>query len=238
MLFKDALSRTGLACRFAQPGCYSWHYWLGLGRSCPAILDGYPNGKEFERHEKKCVKLEKLHDPPRHNYLSPDENLLAFSFISSIFFTFAILKLEFGYQCSAAMTESKAGQPAATSPSGQTNPSNDHQPPTQAMDAVLVQSTEMPADAQKVEELDFNKLKGRPITVDDLYQGMKHMGFQASSIGDAIRIINDMVGGHSLLYTDANVSAFEEISLTHSSARGGTPRPATAPPSSSATRPT
>ncbi|KUI62098.1 Deoxyhypusine synthase [Cytospora mali] len=49
-----------------------------------------------------------------------------------------------------------------------------------------------PVGSQKVEELDFNKFRGRPITVDDLYQGMKHMGFQASSMGEAVRIINDM----------------------------------------------
>lgn len=66
------------------------------------------------------------------------------------------------------------------------------QPPAAATDAVLVKSVEMPKGAQKVEELDFNKFKGRPITAEDLYEGMKHMGFQATSIGEAIRIINDM----------------------------------------------
>lgn len=65
-------------------------------------------------------------------------------------------------------------------------------PPTGATEAVLKKSEEMPADAQKVEELDFNKLKG-PITAEDLFLGMRHMGFQASAMGDAIRIINDMV---------------------------------------------
>lgn len=65
--------------------------------------------------------------------------------------------------------------------------------PSSVADAVLVPSNEMPVNAQKVEELDFNKFAGRPITVDDLLSGMKHMGFQASSIGDAVRIINDMV---------------------------------------------
>jgi deoxyhypusine synthase len=64
--------------------------------------------------------------------------------------------------------------------------------PEGAKNAVLVQSEEMPESAQKVEELDFNKLKG-PITVDDLFRGMRHMGFQASSMGEAIRIINEMV---------------------------------------------
>lgn len=71
-------------------------------------------------------------------------------------------------------------------------------PPSSVMDAVLVPSNEMPVGAQKVEELDFNALANGPITVDDLISGMNHMGFQASSIGDAVRIINDMVRGGSV----------------------------------------
>lgn len=59
--------------------------------------------------------------------------------------------------------------------------------------AVLVQSEPMPADAQKVEELDFNKHKEKPITVEELIAGMTNMGFQASSIGEAVKIINGMV---------------------------------------------
>jgi hypothetical protein len=55
----------------------------------------------------------------------------------------------------------------------------------------------MPAGSQKVEELDFNKFHGRAITVDDLMSGMNNMGFQASSIGEAVRIINDMVSHFS-----------------------------------------
>jgi deoxyhypusine synthase len=66
-------------------------------------------------------------------------------------------------------------------------------PPTEALNAVLVASATIPQGTQKVEELDFNKFKGRPITVDDLYEGMKNMGFQASSTCEAIRIINEMV---------------------------------------------
>lgn len=65
-------------------------------------------------------------------------------------------------------------------------------PPSAATDAVLVQSEEMPADSQKVEELDFNKIKG-PVTAEDLLLGMTNMGFQASSMCEAVRIINDMV---------------------------------------------
>lgn len=59
--------------------------------------------------------------------------------------------------------------------------------------AVLVKSEDMPADAQKVEELDFNRFAGKQVTVEDLINGMTNMGFQASSIGEAVKIINDMV---------------------------------------------
>ncbi|KEY66443.1 hypothetical protein S7711_06183 [Stachybotrys chartarum IBT 7711] len=64
-------------------------------------------------------------------------------------------------------------------------------PPSQATDAVLVKSDAMPHDAQRVEELDFNKIKG-PVTAEDLLLGMRHMGFQSTAIGEAVRIINDM----------------------------------------------
>ncbi|KAN0110063.1 Deoxyhypusine synthase [Hyaloscypha variabilis] len=65
-------------------------------------------------------------------------------------------------------------------------------PPASVTDAVLVPSNEMPEGSQRVEELDFNKFAGRDITVNDLISGMNNMGFQASSIGEAVRIINDM----------------------------------------------
>ena len=70
-----------------------------------------------------------------------------------------------------------------------------HLPPAEATGAVLVKSEDISKDAQKVEELDFNQIKG-PVTADDLLQGMRHMGFQASSIAEAVRIINDMVSKH------------------------------------------
>jgi deoxyhypusine synthase len=65
--------------------------------------------------------------------------------------------------------------------------------PSSIAAAVLTPSHEMPEGSQKVEELDFNTYAGRSITVEDLVNGMNHMGFQASSIGEAVRIINDMV---------------------------------------------
>lgn len=74
-----------------------------------------------------------------------------------------------------------------------TNNDDAGRPPAAATDAVLVQSAAVPEGTQKVEEIDFNAFKGRPITVDDMMAGMKYMGFQASSMGEAVRIINDMV---------------------------------------------
>jgi deoxyhypusine synthase len=65
--------------------------------------------------------------------------------------------------------------------------------PLSVTEAVLKPSEEMPAGSQKVEELDFNAFAGRKVTVEDLISGMNYMGFQASSIGEAVRIINDMV---------------------------------------------
>lgn len=64
--------------------------------------------------------------------------------------------------------------------------------PSAAKDAVLVKSDEMPRDAQAVEELDFNHLGGPSIPVDALLGGMKHMGFQASSMARAVDIIQQM----------------------------------------------
>lgn len=83
------------------------------------------------------------------------------------------------------MTDQTQTAPSGAPPSGA--------PPSTVTDAVLVPSNEMPEGSQKVEELDFNSFEGRPITVDDLMSGMNNMGFQASSIGEAVRIINNMV---------------------------------------------
>jgi deoxyhypusine synthase len=69
---------------------------------------------------------------------------------------------------------------------------NANEAPTGAKDAVLVKSDQMPEGAQQVEDFDFNKFKA-PVTAQDLLEGMRHMGFQASSIGEAVRIINGMV---------------------------------------------
>ena len=67
-------------------------------------------------------------------------------------------------------------------------------PPTDVTDAVLVASKPMPEDARQVKGIDWNALppEQRSI-VADFVNGLTSQGFQSSSVGDAIRIINDMV---------------------------------------------
>ncbi|KAF2488679.1 Deoxyhypusine synthase [Lophium mytilinum] len=64
--------------------------------------------------------------------------------------------------------------------------------PSGATDAVLKPSDPVPDGARQVEGIDFNKYRDRPITVEELVAGMSSMGFQATSVGEAVRIINDM----------------------------------------------
>jgi hypothetical protein len=73
------------------------------------------------------------------------------------------------------------------------NEGTENGPPASVTAAVLQPSVSMPAGSQKVVELDFNAFAGRDVTVQDLISGMNNMGFQASSIGEAVRIINKMV---------------------------------------------
>lgn len=67
------------------------------------------------------------------------------------------------------------------------------EPPSTATDAVLVVSDPVPEGIREVKGLDFNHYAGRAISVTDLVENMKTMGFQASAVGDAVRIINGMV---------------------------------------------
>ncbi|KAF2810973.1 Deoxyhypusine synthase [Mytilinidion resinicola] len=64
--------------------------------------------------------------------------------------------------------------------------------PSGATDAVLKRSDPVPDGARQVEGIDFDKYGDRPITVEELVSGMSSMGFQATSVGEAVRIINDM----------------------------------------------
>lgn len=68
-------------------------------------------------------------------------------------------------------------------------------PPTKATDAVLVQSDPVPQDAREVKGIDWAALPpDQRHVIADFVQTLTSQGFQSSSIGDAINIINDMVG--------------------------------------------
>jgi deoxyhypusine synthase len=75
--------------------------------------------------------------------------------------------------------------------------------PTGATDAVLKPSEPVPEGAQEVQGIDFNQYASRSITVEELVGGYANMGFQATSVGEAVRIINDMVSGASPRLSDS-----------------------------------
>lgn len=65
--------------------------------------------------------------------------------------------------------------------------------PSDVAAAVLKPSDPVPEGSQPVKGIDFNDYAQRKITVEDLVGGMANMGFQATSVGEAVRIINNMV---------------------------------------------
>jgi deoxyhypusine synthase len=65
--------------------------------------------------------------------------------------------------------------------------------PSSVTEAVLVPSEEVPEGAKQVTGIDFNRHDGRDITAAEMVDAMAGMGFQASAIGGAARIINEMV---------------------------------------------
>lgn len=87
-----------------------------------------------------------------------------------------------------------ATDPVATSDS-QKKSGNDA-PPSSATQAVLVTSAPMPEHVRQVRGVDFNEYRDRDITVPELIANMSGMGFQASAVAEAVRIINDMVCTH------------------------------------------
>ena len=65
--------------------------------------------------------------------------------------------------------------------------------PLAAADAVLKVSAPLPKDMREVRGIDFDDYKGKDITVGQLVADMGSMGFQASAVSEAARIINGMV---------------------------------------------
>ena len=68
--------------------------------------------------------------------------------------------------------------------------------PADAKDAVFMTSDPVSEGAIPVQGIDFDRHKENGISVVDLVDGMSNMGFQASALGDAVRIINEMVRRH------------------------------------------
>lgn len=69
--------------------------------------------------------------------------------------------------------------------------------PSGATDAVLKPSDPVPENAIPVKGLDFDDFAGRNITAAELVENMAQMGFQATSIGQAVEIVNGMVCKYS-----------------------------------------
>ncbi|EXJ85388.1 deoxyhypusine synthase [Capronia coronata CBS 617.96] len=66
-------------------------------------------------------------------------------------------------------------------------------PPTKATEAVLVPSEPVAEDAKQVKGIDWLSLPAEQRSIiSDFVEQLTQQGFQSSSIGDAIRIINDM----------------------------------------------
>lgn len=65
--------------------------------------------------------------------------------------------------------------------------------PLGATSAVLKASEPVPEGATPVRGIDFDHYGGRNISAAELVDGMADMGFQASSVGKAAKIINGMV---------------------------------------------
>jgi deoxyhypusine synthase len=81
----------------------------------------------------------------------------------------------------------------AVATANQKKEENDSAPPSSATQAVLVPSAPVAEDARQVRGVDFNQFAHRDITVPELVANMASMGFQASAVAEASRIINEMV---------------------------------------------
>ena len=68
------------------------------------------------------------------------------------------------------------------------------EPQSTTQAAVLRPSDPVPEDAQAVHGIDFDNYKHAPITVEEMVAGLSNMGFQASAVADAVRVVDDMVG--------------------------------------------
>lgn len=65
--------------------------------------------------------------------------------------------------------------------------------PVGATGAVLKASDPVPESAVPVKGLDFDAFADRNVTVAELVENLANVGFQATSIGQAVDIVNGMV---------------------------------------------
>ena len=65
--------------------------------------------------------------------------------------------------------------------------------PVIAADAVLKPSDPVPKNMQQIRGIEFEQFTERDMTVKELVAGMANMGFQATAVAEAVRIINDLV---------------------------------------------
>ncbi|KAI9759968.1 MAG: Deoxyhypusine synthase [Candelina submexicana] len=84
------------------------------------------------------------------------------------------------------------GNASGSPSSAKTNGIDTINAPSSITDAVLKPSGPVPENARKVEGIDFNMFAGKEITVNQLVEGMTNMGFQATAVGNAVRIIDNM----------------------------------------------
>lgn len=70
-----------------------------------------------------------------------------------------------------------------------------------AKDAVLVQSVQLSSDIPQVKGIDFNDYESSSggITVEAMMSGMANLGFQATNLGESIKLINEMVSRYPLV---------------------------------------
>jgi len=65
--------------------------------------------------------------------------------------------------------------------------------PSGAAQAVLKPSEPPPEGAVPVKGIDFSNHADQDISVADMVENMEYMGFQATSVGQAAKVINEMV---------------------------------------------
>ncbi|KAG8526195.1 uncharacterized protein KY384_000188 [Bacidia gigantensis] len=68
-------------------------------------------------------------------------------------------------------------------------------------DNILGHSADVPEGTPEVSGVDFNHYQDRNITVAEMLDSMRHTGYQATSVAEAVRIIDTMVTSYSNLGT-------------------------------------